>query len=443
MASRNKSIPNCIMTTICERLNDAKLKRLGEHKYSSSGSTLLDPIMQKFWNWFVSHCIPVWWAPNAMTLVGLIFNLITCSILIYYSPDAKQEIPAWALILAAIGLFVYQTLDACDGKQARRTGNSSSLGELFDHGCDAVSTIFVSLSVCLSVQLGYLTTWMVVLCAGATSLFYTAHWQTYVSGTLKFGKFDVTEAQFTIITIHLISAFFGTSFWSTIAIIPRVYLFVFPMLFGMGLVSFRYLSDILKGGIGKNGSTVAVFGVQLKIIPMTFTILNECFIFTCDLKSILAGGAGKNGSTVAGTSILSPIIPILLVYSFTLIIYSKSTTHVFVDHVALYIVTFGFVAAKITNKLVVAHMSKSEMSKIDTIFIGPLMLFFNQYFNFYFDEYLMLWLSFAYIIIDFSYFCYSTCRQLADYLNIYILTISSKPAPKSATISSTTNQNGR
>ena len=51
-----------------------------------------------------------------------------------------MQIPAWVLILAAIGLFVYQTLDACDGKQARRTGNSSSLGELFDHGCDAVST---------------------------------------------------------------------------------------------------------------------------------------------------------------------------------------------------------------------------------------------------------------------------------------------------------------
>ena len=51
-----------------------------------------------------------------------------------------HQIPAWVLVLAAIGLFVYQTLDACDGKQARRTGNSSSLGELFDHGCDAVST---------------------------------------------------------------------------------------------------------------------------------------------------------------------------------------------------------------------------------------------------------------------------------------------------------------
>ncbi len=30
-------------------------------------------------------------------------------------------------------------MDAIDGKQARRTGSSSPLGELFDHGCDALS----------------------------------------------------------------------------------------------------------------------------------------------------------------------------------------------------------------------------------------------------------------------------------------------------------------
>jgi phosphatidylglycerophosphate synthase len=48
--------------------------------------------------------------------------------------------PAWVLILCALGLFIYQTLDAIDGKQARRTNSSSPLGELFDHGCDALST---------------------------------------------------------------------------------------------------------------------------------------------------------------------------------------------------------------------------------------------------------------------------------------------------------------
>ena len=41
---------------------------------------------------------------------------------------------------AGMGLFIYQTLDAIDGKQARRTGSSNALGELFDHGCDSMST---------------------------------------------------------------------------------------------------------------------------------------------------------------------------------------------------------------------------------------------------------------------------------------------------------------
>jgi hypothetical protein len=48
----------------------------------------------------------------------------------------------------------------------------------------------------------------------ANALFYLAHWQTYVCGVLRFTKFDVTEAQFTIMSILVISAIFGTQFWS-------------------------------------------------------------------------------------------------------------------------------------------------------------------------------------------------------------------------------------
>lgn len=50
------------------------------------------------------------------------------------------QAPLWAYILGALGLFIYQSLDAIDGKQARRTNSSSPLGELFDHGCDSIST---------------------------------------------------------------------------------------------------------------------------------------------------------------------------------------------------------------------------------------------------------------------------------------------------------------
>jgi ethanolaminephosphotransferase len=40
---------------------------------------------------------------------------------------------------SAFSYFLYRMLDELDGKQARRTGNSSPLGLLFDHGCDSFS----------------------------------------------------------------------------------------------------------------------------------------------------------------------------------------------------------------------------------------------------------------------------------------------------------------
>lgn len=50
-------------------------------------------------------------------------------------------------------------------------------------------------------------------CFSAMTLFYCAHWQSYVSGTLRLGKVDVTEAQCMIMVIHMISALFGPGIW--------------------------------------------------------------------------------------------------------------------------------------------------------------------------------------------------------------------------------------
>ena len=41
---------------------------------------------------------------------------------------------------SAFAHFMAHTLDGIDGKQARRTGSSSPLGEMFDHGLDSWST---------------------------------------------------------------------------------------------------------------------------------------------------------------------------------------------------------------------------------------------------------------------------------------------------------------
>ena len=115
----------------------------------------------------------------------LICSIITLLFMIlFWSPQA----PWWALVLNAIGLFVYQSLDAVDGKQARRTNSASPLGELVDHGCDSVSIVFMVLSTNIAVQLGMEPAWMFFLSFMASFIFYCAHWQAYVSGTLRFGK---------------------------------------------------------------------------------------------------------------------------------------------------------------------------------------------------------------------------------------------------------------
>uniref|UniRef100_A0A3Q3VKL1 Cholinephosphotransferase 1 n=1 Tax=Mola mola TaxID=94237 RepID=A0A3Q3VKL1_MOLML len=122
-----------------EPLSPAQLKRLEEHKYSASGRSLFEPPCQIFWNWLIQQ-IPTWIAPNTLTIAGLLVNILSTVVLVYFCPTATEEAPAWAFIMSALGLFIYQSLDAIDGKQARRTNSSSPLGELFDHGCDAVST---------------------------------------------------------------------------------------------------------------------------------------------------------------------------------------------------------------------------------------------------------------------------------------------------------------
>lgn len=55
----------------------------------------------------------------------------------------ENPIPQWVFLVMSINVFVAYTLDGIDGKQARRTGTSTPLGELFDHGLDSYSSLFI------------------------------------------------------------------------------------------------------------------------------------------------------------------------------------------------------------------------------------------------------------------------------------------------------------
>lgn len=86
-------------------LSSGQLKRLSEHKYSCTSNSILDGLLQPWWDWLVSK-VPLWLAPNLITVLGLIVNIVTTLILVYYSPDARTEV---SLTLKAPNLSLHET----------------------------------------------------------------------------------------------------------------------------------------------------------------------------------------------------------------------------------------------------------------------------------------------------------------------------------------------
>ena len=76
---------------MAEILSQQQLKSLSKHKYSSEGTSITEPALQILWRWMVEQ-IPLWVAPNLITIVGLIINVGTSLLLMYYSPDAKTQV---------------------------------------------------------------------------------------------------------------------------------------------------------------------------------------------------------------------------------------------------------------------------------------------------------------------------------------------------------------
>ena len=121
-------------------IRNGHLAALHEYKYAGQDKSLTSKyILNPFWTKFVV-LFPATVAPNLITLTGfsfVVFNFVT---LLIYTPTLVEPCPSWVYMSWGVGLFLYQTFDAVDGKQARKLGLSGPLGECFDHGVDALNT---------------------------------------------------------------------------------------------------------------------------------------------------------------------------------------------------------------------------------------------------------------------------------------------------------------
>jgi len=198
------------------RLSNDVLFNIATHKYKSGTYTPIDNFLNPFWAWCASF-LPLWLAPNMVTLIGLGFNVYAIYLMTVETHGTFEgPIRPWVNIVCGLCLFVYQTLDAMDGKHARATNNSSPLGQLFDHGCDALSTPLMIATLLSCIQIGH-SNMIVYSLLGAQVPFFLAQWAESKTGAMQHslgGLFGVTETQLTFIVIHLVSAFLPTEFWT-------------------------------------------------------------------------------------------------------------------------------------------------------------------------------------------------------------------------------------
>ena len=184
------------------------------YKYTSPNLSLFERLfLNEFWEKVV-YVYPVWLAPNLITLSGGSCLMIAYALSAYFSADCLGEgLPKEFYALAGVLLFMYQTLDGSDGKQARRTGSGSALGELMDHGVDAVVTGFgtVLMADAMGFGLSSPVPWICVF--GGQMGFFLSNLTLLHRGKQVFNMFDVIELQCVMIACLLFTGVVGTEWW--------------------------------------------------------------------------------------------------------------------------------------------------------------------------------------------------------------------------------------
>eukprot|EP01006_Ploeotia_vitrea_P012649 TRINITY_DN3345_c0_g1_i1.p1 TRINITY_DN3345_c0_g1~~TRINITY_DN3345_c0_g1_i1.p1 ORF type:complete len:403 (-),score=214.46 TRINITY_DN3345_c0_g1_i1:126-1334(-) len=164
-------------------------ENLLKYQYSGADTSYYYRFVLTPLNKWAINFFPMWMAPNVITIAGMLFSVSANALVGYYCPTFTEAPPSWVYVYVALSLWCYQTLDNLDGRQARRTGASSPLGLLFDHGVDALQCTMGTMTMACVLQVG--TGWkLMYLWSVAFVPFVFATWEEYWTGTLILGRIN-------------------------------------------------------------------------------------------------------------------------------------------------------------------------------------------------------------------------------------------------------------
>lgn len=185
---------------------------LAGYVYSSAPYVWIDRQLSPFWK-TCGALLPDFLHPNTVTMLGFVPALLW--FLVFLSRSSAELSECW-FIGAALLMFFYQTMDCLDGIQARRLGLSSPLGQLFDHGLDAIVITFGLTFLARALALDEHAHPSITACLylGGYANFFTTVWRERHTDTgplkdvMYFGLVGVTSSEFFIMAVLLARAQF-------------------------------------------------------------------------------------------------------------------------------------------------------------------------------------------------------------------------------------------
>ncbi|OHT01342.1 CDP-alcohol phosphatidyltransferase family protein [Tritrichomonas foetus] len=183
-----------------EEIENAK-----NYKYNGQDDSIFAKLfLRKYWDFLITF-FPMTMAPNLITLIGFLFEVVSFLLSFIFSAGLQKPIPGWLCIFNGISLHVYQTLDNLDGRQARRTGSSSPLGQFFDHGCDAITGVLELLKVAMSFNMGN-TTETFYFVFGMSVGFFLTSWEEYITHGFYLGPINGPDEGLVLLAIAQVAS---------------------------------------------------------------------------------------------------------------------------------------------------------------------------------------------------------------------------------------------
>lgn len=276
--------------------------------------------------------------------------------------------------------------DNLDGKQARRTGTSSPLGMMFDHGCDALTTFLFSMGLGSIIGLDSIT-WYTLIWLMIAFPFFLNTWEEYYTGELIFPIIHgVSEGTLIACFSMTLTGFLGLDFWLT-----KVHLYGYDL-------QYNHLAVIACFTAGIGFGTYSLINILINYQEKKKDAITNLFLFVSLLSSLV----------------------ILVIFSDSLIVR---------DYPKVVILLYGFAFAKLVGHLQLAHICDSQFmqyrkSLLLSFYCLAIFSLFNRFSrkNIINIDYLILAFLALHVVV-WMHFAYYLTEELCETLGIYRFTV--------------------